>query len=307
MPHGYSPLTFFQRGNITDPPLEEISTAPTASFRHLTSRSPSPVMSAPGDEAPIFCDTCQRNQTLYTNLLAEFLPEEDDAEYEKYLAAYDEYKIELEERYPQVCKDCLPRVQAQIRSANHVARADNLARIMEASKTKQKTVQTWRQAFTLNVISLAMWIYIGSTLAGMLWHTAGLIMASNESVWANQTFDWDTCLSQAFLVRSVDESCVLSPYIVKWMHWAIAEEENQQPHGTNARSQTTMGHPRDSHRPPTGKPSLLAALGDQLPHHQELSVHTHVYARRTRPIYHSYMEDSSHSLRCRALFSQVHT
>jgi hypothetical protein len=179
-------------------------------------------MSAPGDEAAVFCDTCLRNQRLYTNLLAEFLPDEDDAEYEKYLAAYDDYKVELEERYPQVCKDCLPRVQAQIRSANHVARADNLARIMEASSKKKKTVQTWRQAFTLNAILLGKWTYISSTFVGMLWHTAGLIMAPNESVWADQTFNWDTCLSQAFLVRSVDESCVLSPYIVKWMHIAIA-------------------------------------------------------------------------------------
>jgi hypothetical protein len=183
-------------------------------------------MSAPGDDAPIFCDTCQHNQALYTGMLAEYFPDEDEPEYEIYAAKYDEYKDELEERYPQVCKECLPRVQAQIRSANHVARADNLARLMEATKTKQAQVQTWRQAVTLNTILLAKYTYIFSTLVGVLWHTVGLIMAQNEGegIWVDQTFSLDICLSQAFSVRSVDESCVLSPSIVKLMHYAIAAD-----------------------------------------------------------------------------------
>jgi hypothetical protein len=99
-------------------------------------------MSTAGDD--IFCDTCQRNQTLYAKLLGEYLPEEDDPTYDQYLAAYDDYKDELETRYPQVCNECLPRVQHQIRNANHVARADNLARIMEAAKQKRTTVHTHR-------------------------------------------------------------------------------------------------------------------------------------------------------------------
>jgi len=213
-------LTYFQRGNITDPPIEEIATAPATSFQYMRSRSPTPAMQAPVDD--IFCDMCQRNQTLYTNLLAEFIPEEDDPEYEKYLAAYDDYKVELEIRYPQVCQACLPRVQDQIRNANHVARADNLARIMEASKEKRTIVQTARQAWTLRVISLAKYMYLLSTVVGMLWHAAALFMApDDEGMLASQTFSWDVCLSQAVFVRSVDEACVLSSSVVKWLQYAI--------------------------------------------------------------------------------------
>ncbi|EMD97642.1 hypothetical protein COCC4DRAFT_52176 [Bipolaris maydis ATCC 48331] len=210
---------FDERGNITDPPIEEIATIPAPVLQYIPSRSPSPFMSAPTDN--VFCDACQHNQTLYTSLLAEFLPEEDDPQYDQYLAAYDSYKIELEERYPQVCKNCLPRVQNQIRNANHVARADNLARIMEASKEKRTVVYTARQAWTLRAISLAEWTYILSTVVGLLWHVAGLIMVPNEATREDQIFAWSACLHQAFLSRSVDNICVLSPYIVKWLQYAI--------------------------------------------------------------------------------------
>jgi hypothetical protein len=181
-------------------------------------------MFASDDHVRIFCDTCQRNQTLFTNLLAEYLPDENDPAYSKYLDSYEDYKIELEDRYPQVCSDCLPRVQAQIRNANHVARADNLARIMEASKERRSTVQTSRQAWLLSIISLAKWTYILSTATGLLWHAAGLIMAPDQGSWADKTFSWDICIDQAFYVRSVDESCVLSPYIVNLMYYAIAAD-----------------------------------------------------------------------------------
>ena len=176
-------------------------------------------MSAPADD--IFCDDCQHNQTLYTSLLAEFLPDEDDPEYDKYLAAYDEYKVELEERYPQVCKYCLPRVQNQIRNANHVARADNLARIMEASKERRTIVYTSRQTWTLRAISLAKWTYMASTVVGLLWHAAGLIMVPKEDIRDGQIFSWSACAHQALLSRAVDDICVFSPYIVKWLQYAV--------------------------------------------------------------------------------------
>lgn len=215
----FTQLTCYQRGNITDPPIEEIATAPAPVLHYIPSRSPSPFMSAPAED--IFCDACQHNQTLYTTLLAEFIPDEDDPQYEKYLAAYDDYKVELEERYPQVCKDCLPRVQNQIRNANHVARADNLARIMEASKKKRTTVYTARQTWTLRAISLAEWTYILSTMVGLLWHAAGTIMVPDEAAREYRAFSWSSCLHQAFLSRSVDDICVFSPYIVKWLQYAV--------------------------------------------------------------------------------------
>ncbi|KAH7359974.1 Ima1 N-terminal domain-containing protein [Pyrenochaeta sp. MPI-SDFR-AT-0127] len=210
---------FDERGNITDPPVEEITTAPVSSFQYLHSRSPSPAMPIAGEE--LFCDTCQHNQTLVANILAEYLPEEDDPKYEKFLASYDAYKSELEDRYPQVCQNCLPRVQDQIRNAGYAARADHLRRIMEKSDERRRTVQTSRQAWTLRIISLAKWAYISSTLIGMLWHMFGLLMAPNDGVEVEEAFKWDTCLSQAISVHSIDRSCVLSPYLVNVVQFAL--------------------------------------------------------------------------------------
>lgn len=176
-------------------------------------------MQAPSDD--FFCDRCQRNQALMRNLLAEYLPDEEDPAYEKYEAAYDDYKTELEERYPQVCQDCLPRVQDQIRNAGYAAKADHLRRIMEKSEHRRAKVQTSRQEWTQRIISLGKWTYIFSTLTGILWHTFALIMTPDEGMLADNAFRWDVCLSQAISVFSVDESCILSPFVVRLQQYAI--------------------------------------------------------------------------------------
>ncbi|KNG52285.1 hypothetical protein DDE82_000491 [Stemphylium lycopersici] len=95
---------------------------------------------------------------------------------------------------------------------------------MEASKEKRTTVQTSRQAWTLRAISLAKWTYVLSTAMGILWHATGLIMAPGERVWEDQVFNWSTCLHQVILSRSVDETCVLSPYVVKWELYAAGAD-----------------------------------------------------------------------------------
>jgi hypothetical protein len=179
-------------------------------------------MQAPGDD--LFCGECQRNQTLMRNLLAEYLPDEDDPEYEKFEAAYDDYKNELEERYPQVCQDCLPRVQDQIRSAGYAAKADHLRRVMEKSEQRRAKVQTSRQAWTQRVISLGKWTYLLSTFMGIAWHALALIMAPNEGDWADGAFRWDVCLSQAVSVFSVDQSCVLSPSVLRLQQYAVVAD-----------------------------------------------------------------------------------
>ena len=169
----------------------------------------------------LFCGACQRNQTLLTNILAEYLPDEDDPKYEAFLASYDAYKKELEDRYPQVCATCLPRVQDQIRNAGYAARADHLRRIMEMSNNKRRTVQTSRLTWSLRFIWAAQWTYIITTFVGMLWHAFGLIMAPNEGFLDDETFRWDVCVSQAIHMRSVSESCVLSPGITKLLEYTL--------------------------------------------------------------------------------------
>ncbi|KAH8730179.1 Ima1 N-terminal domain-containing protein [Phaeosphaeriaceae sp. PMI808] len=201
-----------ERGSITDPPTESIAIAPSTSFRY--SRSPSPAMYTPV-ESP-FCDTCQRNQTMLQKLIAEYLPDEDDPEYAKYEAAFDAYRAELDERYPQVCKDCESRVNAQIRNAGYAAKADHLRRIMERSEQKKRTVQTSRQAWTLKLIVLAKWTYITSFAIQIIWHVLGYMMAVDDDVIPIMGKpSWEVCMRQAIHVRQVDKACLLSPVVLK--------------------------------------------------------------------------------------------
>ena len=132
-----------QRGHVTAAAFHYANTLP---------RSSSPVMPMPPEPESLFCNTCQRNQVLLNKTLAEYLPDEDDPEYDKYTSSLDAYRRELEDRYPQVCQHCLPRVQDQIRAAGYAAKADNLRRMIDRSREHSRTVQTSRQTWTLRTL-----------------------------------------------------------------------------------------------------------------------------------------------------------
>lgn len=212
---------FDERGNITDPPTEEIATAPSAAFHYANAipRSSSPVM--PPEPESLFCNTCQRNQLLLNKTLAEYLPDEDDPEYDKFASSLDAYRNELEDRYPQVCNNCLPRVQDQIRAAGYAAKADNLRRMIDRSREHSKAVQTRRQTWTLRFISLAKWIYIGSVVVGLLWHIMGLTMTIEDDMEGDEDANWSTCLIQAFSLRRAHQSCVMSPFAWKVLQTSL--------------------------------------------------------------------------------------
>jgi hypothetical protein len=174
-------------------------------------------MSAP-TESP-FCDVCERNQLLLNKTLAEYLPDEDDPEYEKYANSVDEYRAQLEERYPQVCENCIGRVQEQIRAAGYVAKADNLRRLLDQSKKYQTQEETVRQWLTLSTIWLAKWTYVASVVVELIWHAAGSFIRADGT--AKACFYPYDCFSNAFLKRWVSEACVVSPVILRLVEYAL--------------------------------------------------------------------------------------
>ena len=66
--------------------------------------------------------------------LASYLPPPDAPDYAEYVKAEDAYLKGLEERYPQVCKRCEPRVQERIRAAGYAAKTDHLRRMMDRTR-----------------------------------------------------------------------------------------------------------------------------------------------------------------------------
>ena len=133
------PSNFDNNGNITDVPLEVI-TAPRAG----TTQNPVEVTS----DSSIFCSTCVKNQQLYYTALSEYLPDEDDPQYEELEAALPQYKADLEKRYPQCCARCEPKVNAQLQQANYAAKSDHLRRMLERNheRRKQSRLQ-WKSLF----------------------------------------------------------------------------------------------------------------------------------------------------------------
>lgn len=65
-----------------------------------------------------FCDECIRNQTIVMQIMANYLPEEDDPEYQRLLLNSIDYKKDLESRYPLVCSRCAPNVNRKLLKVN---------------------------------------------------------------------------------------------------------------------------------------------------------------------------------------------
>jgi hypothetical protein len=179
-------------------------------------------------ESP-FCNACQHNQALVQKLVAEYLPDEDDAEYEKYEAAFDGYRAELEERWPQVCSECEGRVNDQIRRAGYTAKADHLRRVMDRCDQKRRSVRTSRQSWTLTAISLAKWTYLLGFTVQVLWHVFGSMMAADGQMSDDEglrldDFSWSLCVRQAIQVREVDEGCVRERSVTNVLMYALGAD-----------------------------------------------------------------------------------
>lgn len=170
-------------------------------------------------ESP-FCDTCQRNQLLVNRALANYIPDEDDPEYEKYAAAADEYRTELEERYPQVCENCFGRVQQQILEAGYAAKADHFRRVLEQSRQHRAESYTARQFWTLAIIRLAKWSYLWSVLVGLFWHASGVTLVPSNTPNLSSP-SWKNCLNDALVAWRMDQACVLSPNMLRLVKTAL--------------------------------------------------------------------------------------
>ena len=115
----------------------------------------------------LFCAQCVRNQHLFTNALASYFPSSDDPNYSAYEREYPKFRRNLEERYPQVCDKCEPRVKARIRQAGYEAKSDHLRRMMDRSKAG-KAARKARQWNWRSLLVLAGAMCYWASIAGQL-------------------------------------------------------------------------------------------------------------------------------------------
>ncbi|GAD93242.1 conserved hypothetical protein [Paecilomyces variotii No. 5] len=194
-----------ENGEITDPPAAE--TNPEV---YGPGASSPPFESINFGESGLFCSKCARNQHLFTSALASYFPATDDPAYAAYEREYPKFRQNLEERYPQVCQNCEPRIKERIRQAGYEAKSDHLRRMMERSKTgraaRKARNRNWRSVLVF-AGALGYWASVAGQLA---WSFMGSLSAKSmpsDSGDALNLSSFTTCVTQSVLTRRVDGYC----------------------------------------------------------------------------------------------------
>lgn len=188
-------LTFAQHGEIADVPIEE-----TAPPQHLAQSivDRDPLANDFSAENSIFCSTCLKNQHLYTTTLSQFLPDPEHPEYDKIEAQLPAFKKGLEERYPQCCAKCEPKVRAQLEKATYNAKSDHIRRVL--NKSRQRRIASrwgWRSL----LVSAAGFGYALNVSVQVAWHLYGSQIQQTPIIDGLQ-------LSQCLGERPLNEQCL---------------------------------------------------------------------------------------------------
>ncbi|KAH9223524.1 Ima1 N-terminal domain-containing protein [Leptodontidium sp. 2 PMI_412] len=156
-----------ENGDITDPPVATELAAP-ANLQYST-RPVSPEIW----EHDVFCATCLKNQHIVATAIAEY-PFDTDTRRPGYLQderEYNKYKQGLENRFPQVCGDCEPKVLSQMRQAGKTAKTDHLRRMMEKSREARSAPSMGISVFGV-VLSFTRVLWYMSIIGQILWDVA---------------------------------------------------------------------------------------------------------------------------------------
>ncbi|KAL3472777.1 Ima1 N-terminal domain-containing protein [Aspergillus californicus] len=199
-----------ENGEITDPPAADTN-----------SQSQTPGPSNPGFKSltgsGLFCAQCVRNQHLFTTALASYFPSSDDPNYSAYEREYPKFRKNLEERYPQVCDKCEPRVNARIRQTKYEAKSDHLRRIMDRSKTGKAARQARRWNWRSLLVLVGAVFYWASVAGQLAWDLASAVTIENplsnpDNV--TQSHYVVVCFQQTLRTRHLPSGCLvdMAPY-----------------------------------------------------------------------------------------------
>jgi hypothetical protein len=177
-----------------------------------------PSESADLNESPLFCSKCTRNQHLFTSSLASYFPPSDDPTDVEYERGYADFRKRLEDRYPQICESCEPRVKSRIRRAGYEAKSDHLRRMMDQSRANREARQvrnrSWR-SLLLYAGALAHWTSISGQVA---WDLVSAITVYQipenlagppTSVEPSLAPTFSQCTQQTFSLWRIPSDCVI--------------------------------------------------------------------------------------------------
>lgn len=199
-----------QNGQITDPPAYSDPSTPKASrnqYAHQPTRGRSPDLTS--QQSTIFCRTCTQNQHFYTQSLASYLPDSTDPEYKTYVAKLDEYKTNLEKRYPQICAECAPKVNQRMRETNKAARDDHLRRKLLQSKVRK--LVDWEKWSWKRIAVFVGGLAWGMSLLSQLEHHAlGMLPSAEvqEDTTYGTLFSTQQCIWKGLRTKQSHHSCL---------------------------------------------------------------------------------------------------
>lgn len=173
------------QGNITDTPWSaaapKSADQPVKLFESFT-RDAADDPSRGHQTQQIFCNTCLRNQQIYNEALANYLPDEDHPQYAEYERGLPAWREALEKRYPQICVACAPKAQMKINRADYYGVMNNLNRAQKAGNRRRgaspglvaESRDDWHKMsmrLLLGLFGLVMW---ASMIAQVFWHAYGI-------------------------------------------------------------------------------------------------------------------------------------
>ncbi|CAI4217188.1 unnamed protein product [Parascedosporium putredinis] len=157
-------------GDITDPPVA--TTTASQSQAYAFQRSPTP--QSPESSQSIFCAQCLKNQHLYTASLAQYFPDDPDhPDYPALERKYYKFRQDLEDRYPQMCADCEPKVLSKLNAAGYIAKTDFLRTAMEKSRANRTSPR--RRTMMSLTDGLGRWLWYSAFVAQVLWHVSAVV------------------------------------------------------------------------------------------------------------------------------------
>ncbi|KAJ5347786.1 hypothetical protein MYU51_009821 [Penicillium brevicompactum] len=194
---------FDEKGEITDPPAVVTNAEP-----HSPGAS-SPSGTTDLNEPPLFCAKCTRNQHLFTSSLASYFPPSDDPTDSEYDRGYDQFRRSLEDRYPQVCEICEPRVKSRIRKAGYEAKSDHLRRMMDQSRMNRESRQARNRSWRSLLLVFGACAYWTSIAGQISWDLLAAITvpSSGEGMEEDEPNTMLSCVSRSFHMWRVPGDC----------------------------------------------------------------------------------------------------
>ncbi|WVQ70709.1 hypothetical protein IAR50_000231 [Cryptococcus sp. DSM 104548] len=209
---------------ISDLPAMHNSNYNAGSFSLRAQPSSSHLPSMPSPATSPFCRSCLANQTLIINMLANYLPDDDDPTYPQLSAGLPAYVQSLHSRYPPVCPNCQPGVDVILQKADQKAQMEAWGSALNRGRRQgggdiDADTGVENGAWDVGKGDVLIW-----TVRGLLWQL-GLVQSWGQGVLlATSTYEYSReCLDRSvpFAPRLSFASFMMSFHLVSilWIAW----------------------------------------------------------------------------------------